>query len=424
MLALFFDRFMTPLAETLDRLSRLVDWERRDRSGMRVDVAPARDLLERLGRPQRGFQVVHVAGTKGKGSVSALVDAGLRAAGRRSGRYASPHVERVNERITLEGREIADAALAAVLARAMDARDAALAEGSAARDASWFDVWTAAACLAFAEHGVQWAVVECGIGGRLDSTNALDGDIAVLTNVDLEHTALLGNTRAAIARDKLGIVKPGRPLVTGVSPGSEAGAVVEEVVAAQRSRVVYALPGDEATLVETNLAIANAVLGLAGTAPLPLAAAKAVQLPGRMEIVETPTGLTVVLDGAHVPSNLRAVVRDLMRQPRLQRPCIVVLGLARDKDRAGVIEALLPLQPVELIATAHRGSVPPHEPSGLVEAAHARGLVAHSVEPPQAAWAEAVAQAQAEGSWIFVTGSLHLVGDLRAIVRGEAVGHG
>ena len=414
---------MPTLPEVLARLDRLVDWERRDRAGMRVDVEPARDLLARLGRPELRFHAVHVAGTKGKGSVCALIDAGLRAAGRRTGRYASPHVERVHERILLDGHEIDDARLTQVLDRALNAQAQARMEGTAGRGASWFDVWTAAAFVAFADYGCDWAVVECGIGGRLDSTNAMDGEIAVLTNVDLEHTALLGNTHAAIARDKLGIVKPGRPLVTGVPPGSEAGAVVEEVAAERGSAVTFALGGPDASLRQSNLAIANAVLALAKVAPLDEAAARAVQLPGRMEIFEPSAatqGVTVVLDGAHVPSNLRAVLQDLRREARFRAPCVVVIGLGRDKDAAALMRELTALGPLRIVATAYRHGLPPHEPESLASVASDQGaLSAHAIDRPLDALRQALAEAATlgDGAWVLVTGSLHVVGEVRGPLR-------
>lgn len=409
---------MTALADTLARLDALVDWERRDRAGMRVDVQPARDLLDRLGRPDRRLRIVHIAGTKGKGSVAALVDAGLRAAGRTAGRYGSPHVERVNERIVIGGAEIGDDALAEALSAALAAQEAATAAGTPGAAASWFDVWTAAAFAAFAEAGVEWAVIECGIGGRLDSTNAADGEIAVLTNVDLEHTALLGDTRAKIARDKLGIVKPGRPLVTGVPRGSEADAVVDEIAATQGSRVHRPAVPEDAPLREINRGTANEVLALAGAPPLSAEAATAVRLPGRMEIVDH-AGLTVVLDGAHVPDNLRAVIRDLRREPRFEAPCVVLMGLGADKNLPGLVEALSGLDVHALVATAYRHGAPPHEPAALVEAATSVGLVARAVEPAEAAFDEALAETRAlpPGGWLLVTGSLHVVG----AVRGQVV---
>ena len=207
------------LERALARLDALVDWERRDRdAAMRRGLEPAADLLARLGDPHRRWRAVHVAGTKGKGTTSSLVAAGLARAGLATGLYTSPHAYRVHERIRIDGADVDDATLADALERALVAREGALAAGGPAGAATWFDLVTAAAFLIFAEAGVAWAVVECGLGGRLDSTNVVDGEVAVVTHVDLEHTAVLGPTRAAIAREKGGIVGRGATLVTGEPP--------------------------------------------------------------------------------------------------------------------------------------------------------------------------------------------------------------
>ena len=150
------------------RLDALTDWERRARATMRVGLEPMIDLAGRLGDPQTSFRAIHVAGTKGKGSVSALIEAALVSAGLRVGRYGSPHVERLTERVSLDGREIDEATLASALNHALDAYEAARKAGTAGADATWFDLLTAAAFIIFAETRREWAVVEVGLGGRLD----------------------------------------------------------------------------------------------------------------------------------------------------------------------------------------------------------------------------------------------------------------
>ena len=202
------------LARASSRLDALVDWEHRSRAAMRVDLEPVRDLLARLGDPHRRLRVVHVTGSKGKGSVCALIEAGLVHAGLRAGRYASPHLEHLNERVSLLGQPIADAALADALFTTLDALAAARNAGTRGGAATWFDAMTAAALLAFAEAGLEWAVVEVGLGGRLDSTNIVLPELAIITNIGLEHCDVLGATREAIAAEKAGIVKPERPLLT------------------------------------------------------------------------------------------------------------------------------------------------------------------------------------------------------------------
>src|SRR5689334_6392498 len=231
------------LAQALARLDALVDWEKRDRhAAMRQSLEPIAGLLARLGDPQRAFRAVHVTGTKGKGTTAALVEAGLRRAGIATGLYTSPHVERVNERVRVRGAEVADDVRAAARERTLDAR-AGAPQGSAPSESTWFDVLTAAAFLVFADARVEWAVVEVGLGGRLDSTNVVDGEVCVITNIDLEHTNVLGPTRRDIAREKAGILKPGATLVTGVRAGEGPGEddpalVIERAAAALDVRVL------------------------------------------------------------------------------------------------------------------------------------------------------------------------------------------
>ena len=157
------------LARATARLDALTDWERRPRGTMRVGLEPMLDLAERLGNPQKFFRSIHVAGTKGKGSVSALIEAALVRAGLRVGRYGSPHVERVTERISVQGTRCRRAhACARLEPRARRLRGRRCQAGTPAANATWFDLLTAAAFVIFAETQREWAVVEVGLGGRLD----------------------------------------------------------------------------------------------------------------------------------------------------------------------------------------------------------------------------------------------------------------
>lgn len=417
------------LSDALRALDALVDWERRERSAMHVDTRPVRDLLKRLGHPERRFRTVHVAGTKGKGSVCALVEAGLRRAGHVTGRYASPHVERVNERIVLNGREIGDEALAGSLFDALAARRDAVAAGTEGRDASWFDLWTAAAFMCFAKHHVAWAVVECGLGGLRDSTNVLDSDVAVLTNVDLEHTALLGDSREAIAREKLGILRPGRTLITGVSRDTPLGRLVGDVARSQGVRVVHSETKHRASLLSKNIRIADDVLALLQAPRLNAAAIEDARLPGRQEtffVPRQPQGASgsevpVVLDGAHVAASLSAVLCDLRRDPRIQGPCTVVMGLGADKDMDRMLAALLSLKDrgVLVITTASRQGPPVRSPAELAREARRQGLPAFDIEDPHKALRQAIGGAYrgSTAGWVLVTGSLHVIGAVRPHLR-------
>ncbi len=416
------------LTAVLDRLDRLTDWEKRPRGGMRVGLDPMRDLLARLGEPQAGLRVIHVGGTKGKGSVCALIEAGLIRAGLRVGRYASPHVESVTERVGLQGRPVAEATLAPALTRALDAHEAARRDGTAGADATWFDVLTAAALIVFGEAGLDWAVIEVGLGGRLDSTNAVDGEVAVITNIGLEHTEILGSTRAAIAAEKVGILKPGAALVTTLGPDDEAGAIAAARAAALDCRVLRPAIPSGAAIAEENALLAGLVLdhlgerGAVGRDGLPLradlldAAARAgARLPGRLERrrIRTAHGVVpVVLDGAHVPFNLAAVLRDLARAPDLSGPCIALVAMAGDKDAAGFLAALAG-HGASVVATEmpeRRG----HAAAALRALAAAEGMEAEAVAAPEDALMRAAGLAAERDGWLLVTGSLHLVGALRA----------
>ncbi len=439
-----------PLAAAMARLEVLIDWERRDRSAgalqsMRVDVGPSRDLCARVGAwpPRVGEPapvVIHVAGSKGKGSVCALVDAGLRAAGWRTGRYGSPHVERVAERVVLNGEPVDDSRLAQALERVMDVRDGALAEsgGLASKIAAstWFDVLTAAAFWIFRGVKLDAWVIECGLGGRLDSTNVVDGEVAVVTGIELEHTAILGDTRAAIAGEKAGILKPGGRVIVGLEPphlmSSRPDATPDAPdsasvrIAAVAARVGVPVewrprtPGD--SFDAHNRRIAAAVLDglgaaghrasdgtpLAGTFVLHLPP-DAARLPGRWEHMVV-AGTPVVLDGAHVATSLSALLDQLAADPRLPGAPVVVLGMGKDKDTDALLKCLLGRTDRVLCSSA--GAGPYLAPELLSAKARALGLETETVFDPRVAVQRALAVAK--GRWVLVTGSLHLVGAVRA----------
>jgi len=414
------------------RLDALTDWERRPRGKMQVGLEPMLDLAVRLGDPQRSFRSIHVAGTKGKGSVAALIEAALVRAGLPVGRYASPHVERITERVSLDGRDIDEASLARALDSALDAYEAARKAGSPAAGATWFDLLTAAAFLIFSETRREWAVVEVGLGGRLDSTNIVMGEIAVITNIGLEHTEILGKTRAAIAGEKVGVLKRGAALVTPLDADDEAGRVLRARSAELGSRVIRPRPGPKATIDEINAALASAVLdqlGVAGVRTVTTGAAAGAwlldaktragaRLPGRMERFDLEAGLRrlpVVLDGAHVPFNLEAVLRDLSLQPDLSSPCVAIVALAEDKDAKGFISAL-GRRAATIIFTGLPGSSRGRPPAELKALAAALGLKSETEPDAKRALERSMKLASQAKAWLLITGSLYLVGALRGAI--------
>jgi len=406
----------------LARLNARINWERKLRSGaMRVDVAPMVDLMVRLGNPERAFRSIHVAGTKGKGSVARLLGEGLREAGYSVGVYASPHVERLNERVHLDQGWIDDAALAAALFDVLEAREAAERVGTEGAGATWFDLVTAAAFVAFRAAAVDWAVVEVGLGGRLDSTNVIHGDLCVITSIDLEHTDILGSTRVAIAREKAGILKVGCVLALGVpadrSRGAQEDAGAEIARIAANLGIYWEVVPPTASFAATNQALARRGLELLGKRGwerlgpdcLTAAAIARAQLPGRLEVFST-AGVTVVLDGAHVASSVASALRQLSEREFAKRPPQVVLALGQDKDAASILKTLSGVAD-RVHCTSVEGSLH-RDPAQLAALAADQGLVSQAHTSPTDALSNALERAQPDG-WVLVIGSLHLVGALR-----------
>jgi dihydrofolate synthase / folylpolyglutamate synthase len=422
------------LIQAQARLDALTDWERRPRNTMRVGLEPMQDLAARLGDPQKSFRSIHVAGTKGKGSVSALIEAALAHAGLRVGRYASPHVERITERVSVQGHDVDEATLARALNRALDAYEAAREAGTAAANATWFDLLTAAAFIIFAETQREWAVIEVGLGGRLDSTNVVDGEIAVVTNIALEHTEILGHTRAAIAGEKVGILKPGAVLVTTLAADDEAGRVLQARADELGSRVKRTRADASAPIEQINLALAAAVLGelrrkgVSGRSGEPISATlldgatrAAARLPGRMERFDVeiaPGRLPVIMDGAHVPFNIGAVLRDLALTTDLSGPCVAIVALAADKDAEGFV-AELRGRASTLLFTDLPGSSRGRSPVELKALAESLGLMSEVEPDAKRALKRGLELARQANAWLLVTGSLYLIGALRPAV-GEA----
>ncbi len=336
-----------------------------------------RALLAELGDPQRRYPAIHVVGTNGKSTTTRLTEALLGDAGLAVGAYLSPHVRGWSERIRIRGEEADfERAVAAV-------RGAAEHVG-----ATQFEVLTAAALQAFADEGVDVAVVEAGLGGRHDATNVLDARVVVLTSVALDHTDVLGDTREAIAEEKLAVAGPGAVVVLGEAEWEEIatrnGAARVELTA--RSNLALAV------------AAAEAFLGR----PVDAAAAGGVVLPGRLERRgERPLE---IWDGAH---NLAGVGYLLPRLP--EREYVLVASILRDKRPAMMLEALSVLGSTLVATRSHSGrALPAEELAGLGRPFFQRVEV---VAAPAAARKRALELAGPGGA-VLVTGSLYLLGDL------------
>ena len=435
-----------PLAEASAWLDGLLHVERRpDWPYERLGLEPIRRLLARVGDPQAQLSAIHIAGSKGKGSTALLAEAVLRAAGERVGTFTSPHLERWTERFRIDGREI-DAELLAAALESLRPHVEALRRRDAACAPTFFDVTTAAAMLLFAEERVERAVVEVGLGGRLDSTNAIDGAVTCVTTIELEHTDKLGATLEAIAREKVGIAKPGRPLVIGALPPEAEAVVLEraEDLGAPTARLgrdfgvqvrSAGAEGLELALRDGELAVdavlpvlgdhqaANAALALAcvrrlGAHPAADLAAAAVRgfasvaLPGRVEVLARAPW--IVVDGAHTASSARALARALA--PLGRRRTELVLSVSAGKDLIAMLDALLPLADRVTVTRAEpTRSLAPDEVATAVRAA-APGLRLRVVPNPQLALAAARDAVEREGLLV-ATGSVYLAGLARRAWR-------
>ena len=389
--------------------------------GMELGLARIEAMLERLGQPQRAFRSIHVVGTNGKSSTTRFACAALAASGVRAGAYLSPHIRGWHERVLVAeaGGLPAPVAAAAFLAAVEESEAAAQAVDAERGGAcTQFEVLTAAAFVALRAAGVEAAVIEAGLGGRLDATNVLDAPVVVLTGVALEHTEHLGDTREAIAAEKLAVVALGAVLIAG-GMDEEIEPVVQRLAAERgAARALLLGPGalDEdlpdlaaagtfqrgnATLA---LGAAAALLGDAFDARRAMAAVAKVQVPGRLEVVGRYP--LVLRDAAHNPDGARVLARELPRALHGASPVVGVLALLADKDADGVLAALAPvLDQVVVTATASARALPADR---LLAAAEAHGLSGEAVADPEDALARARHRAGSSGA-VVVCGSLTLL---------------
>lgn len=411
--------------------------------GIKLGLDNIRALLSELCHPEESVPAILVGGTNGKGSVSAMIHAMLLASGVRAGLYTSPHLVHPGERIRLGSEDLPPAELAARLDRMRQTIDLGLSRGSLPVHPSFFEVMTATALLAFAEHRLGACVLEVGLGGRLDATNAVPAAVSVIVSVDFDHIKLLGPTLADIAAEKAGIVKPGRPLVSGaVLP--DAVRVLEErcrQVGASwidvRQQARLADEGDDGITIETPRArYAKLRLALAGRHQIdnarvaivafeafadalnlavdPQAVAQGLatcRWPGRLQWI--PGTPPLLLDGAHNPAGVAALVNFL--QARGGPPPVMLFGAMRDKALDEMLRHLLPC--VETVVVTQPAVERAADPQELARQIEALGRPTEVLSDVGAALARA-RERVGQGQFVLVTGSLYLIGDVLARVGG------
>jgi dihydrofolate synthase/folylpolyglutamate synthase len=410
----------------------LVYLKGRERYGIKFGLSNIDRLAEALGRPERRYRSLLVAGTNGKGSTVALSESILRASGLRTGRYTSPHLRSVEERIGIEGRPIGREHLASVLSRVRQASET-LFDGESDRSApTYFEALTAAAFLAFAERQIDTAVLEVGMGGRFDATNIVPAEVAVIAPIGFDHERFLGSTLSAIASEKAAIIKPERPVVVG-RLDREALEVVREEAQAKGAPLIEALEGldlrreNEKVRLRTpardyglldlplegdhqldNLALAvRAVECFApGVSVEDVARGVATtEWPGRLQRV--PGAPPILLDAAHNPMAVESLVRYLESHPQAKR--VLLFGVMKDKRVWEMLEKLLP-HVSAFVATRPEMSRA-RDPERLARFAKERGLPAEAVRSPREALSRARELAGPEGE-VLVAGSIFLLGEV------------
>ena len=433
----------------MDHISFLDELAARRRFGMRPGLDAIRSLLSKLGNPEQGVKCVHVAGTNGKGATTAMLDSVLRAAGYHVFRYTSPHLVRINERFFVDGAPVADGPLSESAERVFEAVKAIETEG---REITFFEALTAIAFDLYREVSAasgepeKWvAVLETGLGGRLDATNVVDKPlVSAITRIGLDHTEWLGNTHAEVAVEKAGIVKMGCPVVAGAMPEA-AKDVIARAASLNSCDFTYAPEAvsvkvsetspEGQTLVVTTAArnlppiklplggsyqAENAVTAIAvvdalcrsGAMDIPdraiVAGLSSVVWPGRFQYV-VRDGVGIIVDGAHNPDGARAL-RDALRASVPGKPLCLIAGFCGDKD---VLANLRILSAVATCAIAvpicNSRSL---DPAAVAERMHMAGFGSvEAFNSLKEGLAAAMEWARETGGMIVIGGSLFLAGE-------------
>ncbi len=441
---------MLPMTNDPTVAAALERMYRRTTHGIRPGLEMIRALLAEIGHPENDLVCLHVAGTNGKGSVCAMMESVLRAAGLRTGLYTSPHLVRFNERIRVHGRSISDVDLARLLEYVEPATERVEKMSATPRPCTFFEMTTAMAFEQFRREKVAVAVIETGMGGRWDATNVVTPAVAVICDVDYDHMQYLGQTLEAIAAEKAGIIKSGRPVVTGVRRVEALAVIADEarrqgavLIRAEEAVSVRRLGQDwrgQRIHIETasrrlpplylpllgghqlrNVAIAVAALeclcdiaGLEWPDEVWKRGLETVYWPARLQVLnERPVTL---LDGGHNPHAARALA-EALRELAPRAPVGLIAGLVSDKDHAGFFRELTPIVACAWIVPVYseRAAVP----SDVAAAARAAGLGKVEESDLPTAWSESRIWAERAGGIVCIAGSLFLAGEVLAFRMGD-----
>lgn len=391
--------------------------------GIKLGLDNIRAILAALGNPERAYRSIHVAGTNGKGSVVAMVERGLRAAGLTTGRYTSPHLDRIEERVAINGRDVDAAAFESAVAAVFAAVDRASADGSLTVTPTFFEVSTAAAFEIFRRAAVDVAVVEVGLGGRFDATNVLTPVVSAITSIAFDHERHLGRTLSDIAFEKAGIAKPGVPLILGRMP-AEAEQRIAHVAAAVGAPIVpadatsaRAYPQYELALAGRhqldNALVARAIMetwsnaiGLVSTDAI-VAGLTDCEWPARLEWLRVPPNRELLIDAAHNPAGAAALA-SYLKDVRSEKLPIVFAAMA-DKDLPQMVAPLVDVASSFVATTIDHGRARPADRLAAEIRAQFAGPVEAVPSPEQA-----VRRALDTAARAVACGSIYMIGPLRA----------
>ena len=416
--------------QAIEFLHSRIDYERMSASLSASDfkLDRMRNLLNHLGNPQRETPVVHIAGTKGKGSTAAMVSQILIEAGLQVGLFTSPHLDRFEERIRIDGIPIEPDELIELVNEVAAATTVIDSEGGHLKP-TFFELTTALGWLAFRRRGVQIAVLEVGLGGRLDSTNICQPEVCAITSISRDHTHILGSRLSEIAAEKAGIIKPGIAVVCGHLP-DEADTVVREIASREHSPVIQPTQADHVGLAShltgdhqrENAAVAIAIVeqlrGRGWTVPHSAIAEglQSVRWPARVEVMSRQP--LVVLDAAHNWASCGALLNSLQDLHPSQSRRILIFATSADKNAASLLRRLVP-EFDTVILTAFQSNPRAME---LKELSRMASLIAgrqfHLAADPSSAWKAALLLSQPD-SLICVAGSFFLAAELRQQISEE-----
>jgi dihydrofolate synthase / folylpolyglutamate synthase len=397
-----------------------------ERLGMKFGLDNITRLCAGLDNPQNAFHSVIVAGTNGKGSVTAMVERALRAAGHRTGRYTSPHLTQLEERFVIDGHAVDTRSLRRMAERVQHVVRVLLQRGEMNGEPTFFEFTTGVAFALFHEARVEIAVLEVGLGGRLDATNIVTPIAAAITSIDLDHQEQLGDTIASIAREKAGVIKPGIPVVCGPMP-VDAERVIREACDAAGARAIAAPADLPAEFRGLELSLRGAHQRINASIAVVLlrqldglgwrigdeairAGLTDVDWPGRLEEFGFRDA-RVLIDAAHNPAGARALCAFL--RDNGWTDCAIVFGAMRDKDAAAMLGELAPVCGALVCTTAPAPRAAAAGELAAIAASAVPGIPVEPVGDPAAALARACALRPR----VAVAGSIFLIGPLRVILR-------